>query len=254
MAYFQKQTLEDYIKSNFSYTFGSLANLYSAFLEKKDISKEELDNLIKEIQEKAIEINYQLYQDTAPFEAFEELEQALLKRHKEKQKKRVIGRYFASELYQIISGKLLPKQYLNPPEPSVEDLRRMYWGEVIDLGLKNLFGQTEEKKYEIKITPDISIICKTDLEFDGGIVEIKTRQDLSSYDYLPVWWLYQCLSYMFAKKLKEMRLFMFGWGFSRKLFKVKFDNKVWQEVVEKLKQYHQRVKQAYEPKNNKKQN
>ena len=242
MAYYQKQSLEDFIKNNFSFTFGSLSTLYTAFLEKKDISKEELDNLIKEIQEKAKEINYQLYQDTSRFEEFPELEKALLKRYKEKQKERKIGRYYASELYQIVSGKLLPEQYLNPPEPSIENLRRMYWGEVIDLGLKNLFGQTEEKKYEIKITPDISIICKTDLEFDGGIVEIKTRQDLSSYDYLPVWYKPQCLAYMFAKKLKEMKLFMFGWGFSRKLFKVEFDNKVWQEVVEKLKEFDQKLR------------
>ena len=246
MAYTNNKTedLNEYLRKNFSFTFGSLANLHTAFLEKKEITKEELDKTIQEIEQKAIEINYRLFLQTLPYPVFPEFEQKLVEDNEKNKRDKKIGRYNASDLYQIFTNKITPEIYLKPKEFTLEELRRMYWGTIIGWGIQKLFGY-EEKKYEIKIDKEITLVCKTDLELDNEIIEFKTRAEIDKYDTLPPWYLHQCISYMKAKDLSKMRLYAFSWAFSGKLYEVEYDEKIWKEIVEKLTIFHQKVKQLW---------
>jgi hypothetical protein len=38
-----------------------------------------------------------------------------------------------------------------------------------------------------------------------------------------------------------MRLYLIGWGFSRKLFEVKKDDILWRNIVKGIKEYHKKV-------------
>ncbi|MCM8808220.1 MAG: hypothetical protein NC926_09845, partial [Candidatus Omnitrophica bacterium] len=67
----------------------------------------------------------------------------------------------------------------------------------------------------------------------------------SLYDEILPSWNYQCQAYMQALNKKEMKLYLFGWGLSRKLFIVKRDEKIWENIVKRLKFYHQKVVFAY---------
>jgi len=239
-----RETLREYIRKNIHFTIGSLSNLYSSYLQHKEISKEELEKIITEIKNQAIEINTSLYNHTAPKDSFPELEEKLKEKIEKEQKERKIGRYYASELYSYFTNKIPPEKYLEPQVHSLDELQRMYFGEIIHLGIQNLFD-FKEKKYEIKIEPDITLVCKIDLELPNGeIIELKTREDLE-LDFLPIWWNYQLQAYLRAKKLERMRIYVVGWGLSRREFVVRQDEKVWQYIVQNLKNYHNKVLEIY---------
>jgi hypothetical protein len=225
---------EDFIKDRVSMHLGSLMNLYSN--SKNPPSPDELFL-------KAIEITEKIWDLGKRFDEFPELDSKLQEKAFEEYclHERQVGRYYASELWYYLNGKIAPEQFLNPPLPTNDELKRLYWGTTIHAGIQAIFGY-EEKKYEINFEDGITIVCKPDLILeDGTIVEIKTKEDIEIYDNLPQYYEYQCQAYLEALKKKEMRLYLIGWGFSRKLFKVKKNNILWQNIVEGLKEYHIKV-------------
>ncbi|MCM8808221.1 MAG: hypothetical protein NC926_09850, partial [Candidatus Omnitrophica bacterium] len=148
--------------------FGSLTNLYSA-----SPNPPSPDDLLK----KAIEITEKVWEAGYKFDEFEDLEEILKQKTLEKNNlhERKIGRYYASELYSYFTDKIKPEQFLTPPLPSSDELRRMYWGTLVHEGIQKLFGY-EELTYEIQIEDDIVLACKPDLILpDGQLIEIKTK-------------------------------------------------------------------------------
>ncbi|MEO0291482.1 MAG: hypothetical protein ABIM54_00940 [candidate division WOR-3 bacterium] len=229
---------EDFVRDRLSMHFGSLTNLYSG-----SPNPPHPDELFK----KAIEITEKVWEAGYQFDEFEELEDILKKKTFEEYNlhERTIGRYYASELYDYFTEKIKPEEFLNPPLPDDDELRRMYWGTLVHEGIQKLFDY-EELTYEIPIEDDIVLACKPDLILpDGTVIEIKTKENISLYDKIPVSWEYQCQAYMQALNKKEMKLYLFGWGLSRKLFIVKRDEKIWENIVKRLKFYHQKVVLAY---------
>jgi hypothetical protein len=224
----------DFYLSRLPMIFGSLCNLYS---------KSEKPPSPDELYEKAIELCEKSWELGTSNDDFPELDEKLMEKifEEEELHERRIGRYYASELYQYFTNQLPPEKFLNPPTPTLGELKRMYWGTIIHQGIQKLFS-FEEKKYEISLGYGIFLISKPDLELPNGeIIEIKTKDVPEIYDTLPTYYLYQCTAYLKAKNLKKMRLYIIGWGLSRKKFEVEFNPKIWEEIVKRLKEYHERV-------------
>jgi hypothetical protein len=234
----QHQNREEFMRDRVSMTLGSLTNLFSS--SPNPPSPDEL-------YQKAVEITEKIWDLGKRFDSFDELDEKLKEKAFEEYclNERQVGRYYASELWYYLTGKIAPENFLNPVFPTTEELKRLYWGTIIHTGIQSIFGYKEEK-YEINLGEGISIICKPDLILeDGTIVEIKTKEDIEIYDTLPQSYEYQCQAYLEALKKGEMRLYLIGWGFSRKLFEVKRDDKLWEKIVNGLKVYHKKVVEAY---------
>jgi hypothetical protein len=234
----QYQNREEFMRDRVSMTLGSLTNLFSS--SPNPPSPDEL-------YQKAVEITEKIWDLGKRFDSFDELDEKLKEKAFEEYnlKERTIGRYYASELWAYLNGRVLPEQFLNPPLPNEEELKRLYWGTIIHEGIQSLFNY-KEKTYEIPIDEGIVIVCEPDLELENGeLIELKTKEDIEIYDYLPEWYNYQCQAYMQAKGLDKMRLYLIGWGLSRKLFEVKRDDKLWEKIVKGLKVYHKKVVEAY---------
>jgi len=232
------QNREEFMRDRVSMHFGSLCNLFSN--SKNPPPADELLN-------KAIEIAEQIWNLGKRYDDFEELDEKLkIKAFEEYSlKEREIGRYYASELWHYLTGKIPPEQFLSPPLPSQEELKALYWGIIIHKGIQAIFGY-QEKKYEIQIGDGISIVCKPDLELENGeIIEIKTKEDVEIYESVPLPYEYQCQAYLQAKNLDKMRLYLIGWGFSRKKFEIKRNNDLWKKIVLGLKDYHKKVVKHY---------
>ena len=63
----------------------------------------------------------------------------------QEQKERKAGRYHASELGDIISGKLKPKDFFKPKKIDEEGAWNIFFGVVLEEGLRNVFEQLEVK-------------------------------------------------------------------------------------------------------------
>jgi len=239
MAYNQKfNSKEEFMIDRIPMLFGSLANFYSN-------SSELLTSGIitpESLYSQAVEFCDRIWSWGKRYDSFPELEKKLEEHFLEDQKERKIGRYHSSELWALINGRILPKDFLKPRVFDEESRQKMFWGTIVHEGIQKLFN-FEEKKYEIKINENITIACKIDLELGKDIWEIKTREDIDSFDDVPPWYQYQCLAYLKAKNLKEMNLILIGWGFSRRIFKVKWDEKVWDYIVEKLLDYDKKLRE-----------
>ena len=231
MAYQKYQNKQEFFLERVSMTLGSLANLYS------NSANPPTPN---ELYEKAVELTDKMWKFGKRFDSFPELDEKLKERFKEEHT-RTIGRYSASELWGFLNGKIPPQKFLEPPKYTQDAMRRMYWGTIIHKGIQKIFN-FDEKKYEIEVAKGIKIICKIDLELEDEIYEFKTREDIESFDNVPSWYNYQCQCYLEAKDKEEMKLFLFGWGFTRKLFIVKRDRYLFKKIiVPRLIAYHKQV-------------
>jgi hypothetical protein len=225
---------EEFMRDRVSMHLGSLMNLYS-----HSPNPPSPDELFL----KAVEITERIWDLGKRFDEFPELDEKLKEKAFEEYclNERQIGRYYASELWYYLTGKITPEQFLNPPLPTTEELKRLYWGTIVHEGIQAIFGYKEEK-YEIILGEGITIVCNPDLILeDGTIVEIKTKEDIEIYDTLPQPYEYQCQAYLEALKKEEMRLYLIGWGFSRKLFKVQKNKELWEKIVKGIKEYHRKV-------------
>ena len=245
MAYnYQKPNLNDYIRNNYSYFFGSLANLYAAFIQNKDdMNKEDFLSQVEELKQKAIEVATNIYTQTQPFDQWDELDAKLLKEY-QKENKKEIGRFYASNLWAILNNRIPPEKYFEVEEKTPQELWKMNSGVLMHKGIQDLFG-FEEKKYELLIQkePKIVIVCKIDLEKDGKIYEFKTRDDIS-FDYLPPWYCYQIECYLRAKQLDEIELWVINLS-GRKKYIYKKNDALWNNIQRGIIEYDKKLRELY---------
>jgi len=224
----------EFLLDRLSMHIGSLSNLYSHSSNPPSPD---------EIFEKALEITEKIWDLGQRFDNFEELDDKLKQIAFEEYslEERIAGQYFASELYSYLTGKIPPELFLNPPLPSEDELKRLYWGVIIHKGIQSIFGY-KEKKYEISIGDGITIVGKPDLILENGdLIEIKTKEDIEIYEKPLPSWEYQIQCYLQMLNKNEAKLYLVGWGFSRKLFVIKRDDILWQRIVNGMKDYHQKV-------------
>ena len=223
-----------------SMSLGSLANLYS---HSQNPPKP------NEIFEEAMKLTDKIWSFGQRYDDFPELEEKLKERFEHEEHEKKIGRYSASEIWGLLNGKIPPEKYLEPREFDEESKRKMFFGIIIHDGIQKLF-EFKEKKYEIEIEKGVVIVCKIDLEIGNKIFEFKTREDLEAFEEVPSWYLLQVQCYLEAKDLDEMKLYLIGWGLTRRSFTIKRDKKTFEYIKNGLLNYHKRVvkgKQKEEP-------
>lgn len=228
------QNKQEFFQDRLSMSIGSLANLYSNSSNPPSPDK---------IFEEAVKMTDKVWSWGQRFDEFPELDTKLKERFEE-ENKRVIGRYHASEIWGIMNGKIPPSKFLEPRTFTEDEMKRMYWGTIVHEGIQQLFG-FQENKYEIKVDKDITIVCKIDLEIGKKIFEFKTRESIEDFETLPSWYDLQAQCYLEVKDMDELYLYLIGWGLTRRLFIVKRERAVFDNICVNLKDYHQKVLKAY---------
>lgn len=244
MAFYQKgssskwASKQEFQLDRISMTLGSLANLYSN--SKNPPSPDDLYAM-------AMDLTDRMWQIGKREDPFPELD-AKLQEHFDTNKDRVIGRYYASELWGYLNGRNPASKFLSKQTHDKQSQQVMYWGTLIHCGIQKLFD-FEENKYELRVNDEIVISGMIDLELpNGDIVEFKSREDLETFQEVPEWYNFQCQTYLKMKGLEKMRLILIGWGLSRRVYEVKEDEAVWEKVISGLLKYHEAVKKAYKVK------
>jgi len=149
-------------------------------------------------------------------------DEILLRYANQKHEPRQIGRYWSSEIYSILKGKLTPKNFFEPKQIDITGARNIISGMAFEAQLKDIFEKTgvkfkygDEIKREIKITDDIVLVSKPDFEFEDWVLE--TKYPTKTRQGIPEWWLYQLESEYRATN-KPVKLGVFSYPFDVNIF------------------------------------
>ena len=157
---------------------------------------------------------------------------------------RTIGKYYASELYDIATGRITTKNFFEKKEiTDFESIWRILWGIIGEEFVAFLLehGQKEEYKRQDRTTLEyedlgISITCKPDFLFKDKIIEVKCpdvipdkikdyhKPQLEAYYQAyqkPVWVTYA------NRQEQKIRSFQY-----------KHSDAYWEKVMDKVKVFH----------------
>lgn len=161
---------------------------------------------------------------------------------------RVLGRYWATDIYKIIKGQLTPENFFQQnPIVDIPSLGRIIDGMSNEAILKDIFDYNQvDFKYgdevvrEIPIDDEITLVVKPDFEFPDFVMEVKNPT--KERDGIPEWYIYQ-LECEYRACLKPVKLGVFIHPFYLNLKDFTPDDERWQFIIKTLKQFHKQLKQ-----------
>ncbi len=161
--------------------------------------------------------------------------------NKKEPHERKIGRYNSSELYEIMTGRLKPEDFLKPKTFDLNSYRAMYEGEVREYALKQLLDASEVKyEYqvkEVKKFKGFEIVCVADFVFPDYILECKSPREFSGikeYNRPQLEAQFRIFNQpVYVMYLKERM--------ESQTFKYIPSEKLWDTILEKVKEFNQVV-------------
>ena|SRR3990167_2733800 len=172
-------------------------------------------------------------------------------KNSQQDRERIIGKYWASELYDIATGRITPENFFEKREiTDFESIWRILWGTIGEEFVAFLFehGQKEEYKRQNKITLEyedlgISLICKPDFLFKEKIIEVKCPdiipdkiKDYHKPQLEAYWQAYQLPIYITYANRQEQKI---------KSFQYNPSEKYWEKIMEKVKMFHNSLVEKY---------
>jgi len=157
---------------------------------------------------------------------------------------RILGRYWATDLYGILTGKSKPEDFFKEKTFTLTDCKNIIEGEMRELILKELLDASRidykyREKKEIEIEKGIVLVAEVDFLFKNRILECKSPRYIDSikdYHKPQLEAQYRVFNLpIFVVYLKER--------FENKFLKYEPDEKLWQESIKKLKEFHQKLKE-----------
>ncbi len=174
-------------------------------------------------------------------------ETLLLKYVNQEHEPRQIGRYWSSEIYQILKGKLTPKNFFKQKDIDITGARNIISGIAFEAQLKDIFEKTgvkfkygDEIKREVKITDDIILVVKPDFEFEDWVLETKYPTQIR--EGISPWYQFQLESEYRATN-KPVKLGIFSYPFDVKYIPYQPDDKRWELIKQTLIEFDNKLKQ-----------
>lgn len=185
-------------------------------------------------------------------------EELLEKQVNGKNKERVLGRYYASELNTILKGYVKPENFFKPRRIE-ENKKEVMYGMDKELCLANTFHELninclcgkEQAKYELKVDDEITIVTKPDFLFPEMTWETKAPINWNDFTRIKPSYVYQLECEYRATKRKTYLGYFSSEQYRRLPILVEYlpSDETWNEIVKKIKLYHNKIKKLYDNKN-----
>jgi len=165
--------------------------------------------------------------------------------NQQEKKERQTGRYYASEIYDIIKGRITPENFFE--EKSLIDefgAKCISSGIASEEYLDKVFKEmnidyTYQPKKEIQITEEVVLVVKPDFQFSDFIVEVKNPVKI--YETIPEKWIYQ-LECEYRAFYLPVYLWQISHPFSVKQTAFVPSKQRWNKIIETLLEFHQKLK------------
>ncbi len=156
---------------------------------------------------------------------------------------RVIGRYNASELYEVLTDRLKPEDFLKPKRFDLTACRNIAEGELRELGLKMLLDASEIKyKYQVKKVEkfgNFEIVCVADFVFPDYILECKSPKEFSGIKE----WNRPQLEAQFRIFNKKIFVIYIKERFEYQSYNYVPSENLWKDILEKVGKFDKQLKQ-----------
>jgi hypothetical protein len=168
--------------------------------------------------------------------------------NKPRDKKKIIGRYYASEIGSILKGYITTTNYFDQKPVDKKGQANMFRGSAMEEQLGKILKEQgvefeTQTPLELRVE-DFIISGKLDFNFKDYIVETKCPQDLTNG--IPDKWKCQCECYFRATN-KKVYLGIFdktGDNIIR-FFPYEPSDALWEEIKTKMSDFHRRLKKRY---------
>jgi len=175
----------------------------------------------------------------------------LISEYVNRSRPRTKGRYYSSELYNIVKGKVTPKNFNNKRNIDEKGVQLISRGNASEDYLTKVFKamgtdcESQAKKV-MDIAPGITLVAKLDFLFKDRIIEVKHPS--RTFTEIPPWYQYQCEAYYRAYNLP-----VYVWEISEpfNITQLVFtpSEERWNEIKEKLQVFHQELIKEYAKRN-----
>jgi hypothetical protein len=156
-------------------------------------------------------------------------------------KERKVGRYYSSEIGQIVKGYFKPEQFFIKKKIDKKGVGNILSGMSFEAELKRALDfskvkYTHEPKKELQID-DFVIVVKPDFEFEDKILETKFPVSLGNpADYLERYKHQLELQHRVFKK--DLYLGIFSHPFTLKTYKYQPSDDTYEEIIKAVKKFH----------------
>lgn len=159
---------------------------------------------------------------------------------------RTVGRYWATDLYNIIEKKISPRDFLTGEEKKdLTTYKYFFRGEMVEFAVKFLLEKTEKNiiyqdKKEMKIN-DWYLVCKPDFIVENNVLEIKGSHSLNNN--IKSYHLYQLEAYSRCYPTQKIYIAYLNPNLMHlKIFEYQPKDELWQKIINQLNNFHCRLK------------
>lgn len=158
---------------------------------------------------------------------------------------RQIGKYWATDLYNIIEKKITPSDFFKQKEIDLQTAKLFLRGEIVELAVKSLLEKSKknfsyQEKREMKIN-DWILTCKPDFLIDKVALEIKGSDNIGNT--IKPYHAYQLEAY--SRCYPDYQIYILYVNPSQmmtKLHKYQPNAKLWTLIVNSLDKFHLTLK------------
>lgn len=164
------------------------------------------------------------------------------------EKERTIGKYYASEINQIIKGYTTTTNFLKRKLIEGEGVNKIISGIAFEEMLEKIFVQQKvdhqyNPRYELKVSEDIVITCKPDFEFPDRVWETKYCFD-KDWDYIMSTYQYQ-LECEHRATNKDVYVALFSSPFNLTVKKFQPSEVRWETAKKVVTDFHNKLIKKY---------
>ncbi len=168
--------------------------------------------------------------------------------NKPREKKREVGKYWASDIYAIRKGYLTASKFLQQKEINEQGGANIFWGSASEKQLDTILQEEHinyktQERFEISMN-DYVLSGKTDFSFPQFILETKCPKE--SIHHIPEKWMDQleCYHRAFNKPVK-LGIFYKNGDKIIKFFSYTPSEQRWAEIKLLLDNFHKKVQQKH---------
>lgn len=156
-------------------------------------------------------------------------------------RERKVGRYHASELWAILTGRFQPEDFRKEQKYDLKSCRNIIEGELRELALKQLLDFSKIKyEYQVKKVlkvKDFEIVAVSDFLFEDMVLECKSPTTMTGIKE----WNKPQLEAQYRMFKKPVYIMYLKERFENKTYNYVPNEKLWNEILNKVSEFHKKL-------------
>jgi len=162
-------------------------------------------------------------------------------------KPRVLGRYWATDIWGILKGYITPANYFEMKKMDLQGVKYCLTGITFENMLNQIFTEMKinyeyQVKKEYQINDEITLVARPDFVFPNFILETKFPFSLIKNDEIPLRYCYQLESYYRIFDYKEVYLGVLSVPFDLNIIPYTPSKYRWNQIIRTLENFHKKLK------------